>query len=271
MNPRRLLVALLIALLLSGAVTYFLTRRINGRNARTPGQATQKYVAASRPLPAGELLKPENLTLVEWPAKMPLQGAFSKIEDISGRALVYPMAARQPVLEGYLAAAGSGIGLTVKIPEGMRAASVRSDEVIGVAGFLFPGCHVDVLVTFRNEAISSPGTQIVLQDAEVLTVGQRAEPEPGGKAENVSVVTLLLKPEDTQKLVLASTQGSIHFVLRNGADRGRVAAVPVRVSQISSEARSPAPASAVRAHVAATHPYEVETITGDKRATMKFE
>jgi pilus assembly protein CpaB len=152
----------------------------------------------------------------------------------------------------------------------MRAASVRSDEVIGVAGFLFPGCHVDVLVTFHNEAISSPGTQIVLQDVEVLTVGQRAEPEPGGKAENVSVVTLLLKPEDTQKLVLASTQGSIHFVLRNGADRGRIAAVPVRVGEISSEARSPAPAVA-RAHVAATHPYEVETITGDKRSTTTFQ
>ena len=271
MNPRRLLVALLSALLLSGALTYFLTRRINGRNGRPAAQATQKYVAASRPLPAGELLKPENHTLVEWPVNMPLQGAFSKMEDISGRAVVYPMAARQPVLEGYLAAAGSGIGLTVKIPDGMRAASVRSDEVIGVAGFLFPSCHVDVLVTFRNEAISSPGTQIVLQDVEVLTVGQKIEPEPGGKAENVSVVTLLLKPEDAQKLVLASTQGSIHFVLRNGADRGRIAAVPVRVGEISSEARSPAPAAAAHAHVAATHPYEVETITGDKRATMKFE
>src|ERR1019366_7573807 len=152
MNPRRLLVALLSALLLSGALTYFLTRRINGRNGRPAAQATQKYVAASRPLPAGELLKPENLTLVEWPVNVPLQGAFSKIEDVAGRAVVYPMAARQPVLEGYLAVAGSGIGLTVKIPDGMRAASVRSDEVIGVAGFLFPSCHVDVLVTFRNRA-----------------------------------------------------------------------------------------------------------------------
>src|ERR1039458_1010451 len=73
MNPRRLLVALLAALLLSGGVTYFLTRRINGRPA--PAQTTQKYVAASRPLQAGEVLKPENLTLVEWPAKMPLEGA----------------------------------------------------------------------------------------------------------------------------------------------------------------------------------------------------
>ena len=271
MNPRRLLVALLSALLLSGALTFFLTRRINGRNGRPAAQATQKYVAASRPLPAGELLRPENLTLIEWPAKMALPGAFSRMEDVSGRAVIYPLAAQQPVLEGYLAVAGSGIGLTVKIPEGMRAASVRSDEVIGVAGFLFPGCHVDVLVTFHNDPAASPGTQIVLQDVEVLTVGQRVEPEPGGKAENVSVVTLLLRPEDAQKLVLASTQGSIHFVLRNGADRGRVVPVPVRVGQISDEPRPPSPALAARLHVAEKHPYLVETITGDKRATMKFE
>lgn len=183
MNPRRLLVALLFALLLSGALTFFLTRRINRRTGVIAAQATQKYVAAARPLPAGEVVKAESLTLVDWPAKMPLQGAFTRIEDVSGRAVIYPVAARQPVLEGYLAAAGSGIGLTVKIPDGMRAASVRSDEVIGVAGFLFPSCHVDVLVTFHNDAAVTPGTQIVLQDVEVLTVGQKIEPEAGGKAE----------------------------------------------------------------------------------------
>ncbi|MGB8770558.1 MAG: Flp pilus assembly protein CpaB [Candidatus Korobacteraceae bacterium] len=269
MNPRRLLVALLAALLLSGAVTYFLTRRIGGKTGRAAAQTTQKYVAASRPLQAGELLKPDNLTLVEWPAKMPLEGAFTKIEEVSGRAVIYPVAARQPVLEAYLAVVGSGIGLTVKIPEGMRAAAVHSDEVIGVAGFLFPGSHVDVLVTFRSDTITTSSTQIVLQDVEVLTVGQKTDPEPGGKAENVGVVTLLLKPEDAQKLVLASTQGTIHFVLRNGADRGRVAAVPVRVAELSGGARSDA--SAARAHVVAKHPYEVETIMGDKHVTSQFE
>ncbi len=271
MNPRRLLVALLFALLLSGALTFFLTRRINRRTGVIVAQATQKYVAAARPLPAGEVVKAESLTLVDWPAKMPLQGAFTRIEDVSGRAVIYPVAARQPVLEGYLAAAGSGIGLTVKIPDGMRAASVRSDEVIGVAGFLFPSCHVDVLVTFHNDAAGTPGTQIVLQDVEVLTVGQKIEPDAGGKAEDVSVVTLLLKPEDAQKLVLASTQGSIHFVLRNGADRGRVAPLPVRVSQISSELRPPESPPAVRAHVAAKHSYEVETVLGDKHVKSQFE
>jgi len=271
MNPRRLLVALSAALLLSGAVTYFLSRKISRRTASTPVLTTQKYVAASRPLQAGEVLKPESLTLVDWPAKAPFEGAFSKIEDVVGRALIYPVTARQPILEGYLAAAGSGIGLTVKIPEGMRATSVHSDEVVGVAGFLFPGSHVDVLVTFRSDTVPTPTTQIVLQDVEVLTVGQKIDPEPGGKAESAGVVTLLLKPEDAQKLVLASTQGSIHFVLRNGSDRGRVAAVPVRVTELSGAARPPDSSAAARAHAETKHPYEVETIMGDKHATSQFE
>jgi len=268
MNPRRLLVALSAALLLSGAITFFLNRKISHRATGTPDLTTQKYVAASRPLQAGELLKPESLTLVEWPAKVPLEGAFTRIEEVAGRAVIYPMVARQPILEGYLAGAGSGIGLTTKIPEGMRATAVHSDEVVGVAGFLFPGSHVDVLVTFRSDTVPTPATQIVLQDVEVLTVGQKINPEPGGKAENVGVVTLLLKPEDAQKVVLASTQGSIHFVLRNGTDHGRVAAMPVRVAELSGGPRAPALGGA---HPAVKHPYEVETIMGEKHATSQFE
>ena len=271
MNPRRLLVALSAALLLSGAVTYFLNRKISRRSAGTAALITQKYVAASRPVQAGEVLKPESLTLVEWPVGMPLEGAFTKIEEVAGRAVIYPVLARQPIIEGYLAVVGSGIGLTVKIPEGMRATSVRSDEIVGVAGFLFPGSHVDVLVTFRGDAMPIPATQIVLQDVEVLTAGQKIEPEPGGKAENVGVVTLLLTPEDAQKVVLASTQGSIHFVLRNGADRGRVTAVPVRVTELSGGARPADGAAAARAHGAMKRPYEVETILGEKHATSQFE
>jgi pilus assembly protein CpaB len=269
MNPRRLLVALLAALLLSGAVTFFLNRKISRRMAGPPAQTTQKYVAASRPLQAGEVLKPESLNLLDWPSRLPLEGAFTRIEDVAGRAVIYPVAARQPILEGYLALLGSGIGLTVKIPEGMRAASVRSDEVVGVAGFLFPGSHVDVLVTFRGDSTAVPTTQIVLQDVEVLAVGQKTNPEPGGKAESAAVVTLLLKPDDAQKLVLASTQGSIHFVLRNGTDHGRVAAVPVRVAELTGAARAPDSAAA-RAHLATPHPYEVETIMGEKHVTSQF-
>jgi pilus assembly protein CpaB len=269
MNSRRLLAALLIALLLSGGVTYVVARKLVPR----PGASvvTQHYVAASRALEAGEVLKAEDLTLIEWPASKPLSGAFAKVADLEGRAVIYPVAASQPILPEYLAAPGSGIGLTAKIPQGMRATSVKSDEIVGVAGFLFPGSHVDVLVTFRTDRFPTPATQIVLQDVEVLTVGQKLEPEPQGKAEAVNVVTLLLTPEDAQKLVLASSQGGIQFVLRNGADHTRVVATPMQVAQLSGSEPAATPAVTPRPHLPIKEPYVVETILGDKHSTRSFE
>jgi len=269
MNSRRLLIALLIALLLAGGVTFTISRKLIGR----PAAAAQfeHYVAASRPLQPGEVLKAEDLTVVEWPLSHPLSGGFTKAGDLAGRAVIYPVAASQPVLQDYLAAPGSVIGLTTKIPEGMRATSVKSDEVAGVAGFLFPGSHVDVLVTFRSDRFPTPATQIVLQDVEVLTVGQKLEPDPQGKPETVSVVTLLLTPEDAQKMVLAGSQGSIQFVLRNGADHSKVEAVPMQIAQLSGAAPATPAAVTPRAHLPMKEPYVVETILGDKRSTRSFE
>ena len=270
MNSRRLFIALFIALLLAGGVTFVVSRKLLGRNA--PSSQFQSYVAASRALQPGEVLKAEDLTAVVWPVSHPLIGAFSKTNDLLGRALIYPIAASQPVLQEYLAAPGSVIGLTTKIPEGMRATSVKSDEVVGVAGFLFPGSHVDVLVTFRSDRLPTPATQIVLQDVEVLTVGQKLQPDPQGKPETVNVVTLLLTPEDSQKLVLASSQGGIQFVLRNGADHSKVTAVPMQMAQLSGPPpAAPAPAVTPRPRLPMKDTYVVETILGDKRSTRSFE
>ena len=270
MNSRRILLALLIALLLSGGVTFFISRKLN--NHGSAPAATLRYVAAARALQAGDLLKPEDLMLTDWPAAIPLPNAFTKVPDLAGRAVIYPVAASQPILEGYLAAPGSGIGLTTKIPEGMRATSVKSDEVVGVAGFLFPGSHVDMLVTFRSDRLPTPETQIVLQDVEVLTVGQKLEPDPQGKPDTVNVVTLLLTPEDAQKLMLASTQGGIQFVLRNGADHTKVNAIPVQMAQLSGpQPTAPATAVTPRPRLPIKETYAVETILGDKRTTKSFE
>jgi len=269
MNSRRLLMALLIALLLAGGVTFIISRKLMGR----PNGAVQfeHYVAAARPLQPGEVLKAEDLTVVEWPLSHPLAGAFTKAGDVAGRAVIYPVAGSQPILQDYLAAPGSVIGLTTKIPEGMRATSVKSDEVAGVAGFLFPGSHVDVLVTFRSDRFPTPATQIVLQDVEVLTVGQKLQPDPQGKPETVSVVTLLLTPEDSQKLVLAGTQGGIQFVLRNGADHSKVEAIPMQVAQLSGPAPATPAAVTPRPRLPMKEPYVVETILGDKHSTRSFE
>ncbi len=270
MNARRLVIALLIALLLSGGMTFFISRKLSNRNTARP--QTRRYVAASRPVQAGEVLKLENLTLVDWPEGIPVQGGFKKPEELVGRSIIFPVASGQPILDAYLAMPGSGIGLTVKIPEGMRATSVKSDEVVGVAGFLFPGSHVDVLVTFRSDKAATPvtATQIVLQDVEVLTTGQNFEPDPQGKAQSTNVVTLLLTPQDAQKVVLAASQGTIQLVLRNGADRGRVDPVPIEITALSGP-ETPHPTGGRATAGSNNHGYVVETIIGDKHSTARFE
>jgi pilus assembly protein CpaB len=269
MNTRRTVVALLLALLISGLCTFFLARKVM-RHAAGRAQ-TQPYVTVNKPVLPGEVLKAENLSLIDWPINLTLQGGFARIDEIADRTVLYPITPGQPVLAGYLAAAGSGIGLTAKIPDGMRATALKSNEVIGVAGFLYPGSHVDVLVTYKNEISPIPITQIVLQDVEVLTAGQKIEPDPQGKPETVSVVTLLLTPQDAQRVVLASTQGTVQFVLRNSADHATVADAPMDLRELSGgKGQAPATPRSADAGTPRVRSYAVETIAGDKRQVANF-
>jgi pilus assembly protein CpaB len=256
--------ALLIALLVSGGGTFLLRHKLDGRPPiKVP---EQKYAAPSRSLQAGE-----NLELVAWPAGVPLEGAFARTEDVLGRAVLYPLGKGQPILDKYLSAPGSGVGLAGKIPEGMRAIALRSDEVVGVAGFLLPGSRLDVLVTYRTDKSPEPCTSTVLQNAEVLAAGHQVQPDPEGKPATVTVVTLLLRPDEAERVVMASTQGSIHFVLRNGSDSERTQTSPILLSQLSG-AQTPPPGD--RALVVARHPlrrvFQVQTILGEQRSTDTF-
>ncbi|MHB8302660.1 MAG: Flp pilus assembly protein CpaB [Acidobacteriaceae bacterium] len=265
MNKRKLSSAFLIALLVSGFCTFLLSRKMRVQGpASTPKQS---YVAAATELEAGQLLKPKDLKLIEWPVSLPLQGAFLKPQDIVGRSILYPLAPGEPVLERDLAIPGSG--LTVKIPDGMRAVALRSDDVVGVAGFLFPGSHLDVLVTYHTERSPEPTTATILQDAQVLAVGHEVQPTPDGKPTTVDVVTLLMDPTDAERVVLASTQGSIHFVLRNGADQAQVKDVPVGLSQLMPETEGKSTAVLRRA-AKKKKPYVVETMMGEKLSATSF-
>jgi pilus assembly protein CpaB len=176
----------------------------------------------------------------------------------------------QIVLNKYLAAPGSGIGLTTKIPEGMRAIALKSDEVMGVAGFLFPGSHVDVLVTYRPPQGPDPITTTVLQNAQVLAIGQEIQPDPAGKPKSVGVMTILASPEDAAKLVLASTQGTIHFVLRNGGDQATTANVLAQMSQLGAPFPNKTPMRRPGAVSPKPKAYVVETILGDKQTSASF-
>jgi pilus assembly protein CpaB len=272
MDARRLTLALFIALVLSAGATYLLYSRISHQKSMAP--ATIRVLAAVDQLPAGTPLAAENVKTVNWPASMPLTGAFSKPDQVVGRSLIYPLSPNQPIVAMDLAEPGSGIGLSVKIPDGMRATSIRSNDVVGVAGFLYPGSHVDVLLTYHADNSPTPLTQTILQDVTVLTAGQTLEPDPKGKPQTVNVVTLLLDPHDSQKLVLASQQGSVQFVLRNGADQNRPDSKPVFASQLIADNAPPStkPHLAIAAPKAPRPPdlYAVETIAGDKHSVEKF-
>jgi pilus assembly protein CpaB len=273
MKAKRLLMALLFAVLVSGLFTFWLSRRLaKATHVETPKK--QLYVASAKALDAGEQLKPGSLQLVEWPAGTPLTGGFSKIDEVVGRIVLYPLPKGELILERQLAAAGAGAGLTAKIPSGMRAISVRSDEVVGVAGFLLPGTHVDVLMTYHSVTAPEPQTLTALQDVVVLAAGQQIQPQADGKPISVNVVTLLLKPEDAEKLVLATSLGGIYFVLRNGADEERALSPPVGLTQLAgAPAVTPDPGSNTpvnkQLHPKATE-YEVETILGDKQVFNGF-
>jgi pilus assembly protein CpaB len=275
MDARRIALALVVAIVVSAGATYLLWNRIRANQAAHP--ATTKVVAAAHALSAGAPLSGDSVRLIDWPTNVKIEGGFSKSEDVIGRSLIYPINENQPILDHDLAAAGSGIGLTVKIPEGMRAVSVRSNDVVGVAGFLYPGSHVDVLVTTKPEGAPIPLTQTILQNVEVLTAGQHIEPDPTGKPETVSVVTLLLSPQDGQRLVLATQQGTVQFVLRNGADQSNVQTKAVDVNALmvgpsEEKTKIKVDIKRVKAKVAPPPPsfYEVETIAAGKRMVDKF-
>jgi pilus assembly protein CpaB len=154
----------------------------------------------------------------------------------------------------------------------MRAIALRSDEVMGVAGFIYPGSHVDVVVTYHVDQIPDPVTFTVLQDAEVLAVGQKDQPDPDGKPATATVVTLLLTPQDAERAVMASTQGQFHFVLRSGSDKAHVPDVPITIGQLAGLAKPhPSTNNAPRMlPVRTLPPIVVQTIAGDKQTSDTF-
>jgi pilus assembly protein CpaB len=268
---RRLTTAFIVALLVSGVFTLWLSAKFSKKGGGVaPPPAKSQYVAAAANLEADQVIRAENLRVIDWPASVPLNGAFSNPATLIGRIVLFPLSEGEPILERQLSSPGSGIGITAKIPNGMRLIALRTDEVVGVAGFLLPGTHVDVLVTLHTANEPDPLTFTVLQDAEVLSAGQKTEPDPEGKATISTVVTLLVKPEDAERVVLASNQGTVHFVLRNGVDREEFKGPPALLAQLSGIAPPPVK-EAPKPELLVVKTYSVETILGKSQRMDDFQ
>jgi pilus assembly protein CpaB len=216
--------SVVLALVVTG-VFYQMAVRAGGRK-RTVVERRDLVVAA-QPLPVGATIKPDQVKITRVPVDLFPKGGFSKVEEVIDRPVISNILMEEPILEGRLAARGSGLGLAPIIPAGMRAVSVRVNDVVGVAGFVLPGMRVDVLVTGRPPNYEGTVTTTVLQNILVLSAGQTIQPEPRGQAINTPVVTLLVTPEQAETLTLAGNEGRIQLVLRNAVDQ-KVESTPGR-------------------------------------------
>jgi pilus assembly protein CpaB len=256
-----------MALVVSVVVTYVLYRRIKQQYS---GGEIIKVVAAAKPLDTGTPLTADDMTLMDWPSNVPLEGGFHKPEELTGRIVLYPIALKEPIRDGLLAAPGASVGLTAKIPDGMRAVAVVTNELNNVSGFLFPGSHVDVLVSFHPDGSTNAITTTVLQNVEVLSTGEKLQPDPNGKPQNVKVVTVLLAPEDAQKLLLASNQGTVQFVLRNASDQAQPTTRPVDMRDLQGLSHAAPMVARKAAPPKPPSVYTVEQYDGTKKGVVKF-
>lgn len=276
----RTFVVVLIAVGVAALASFGVFRAIQRMPVREVEVRSLHQVVAARELAMGQLITKDDVKLVAWPASSPVPQGFTDIESVLNRGLIDGVVANEPLTEGKLAPLEAGGGLPPTITEGMRALSVKVNEVIGVAGYVVPGTRVDVLVTLSNRSGQSDSmTRVVVSDVEVLTAGTRMDQAKArdGQAIPASVVTLLVTPEDAEKIALASTEGSIMLTLRNPLDRAPTQTTGVRTAALMGQ---PAPAPVVKTgggrRVAVRPPtpvqeapqaYTVEAIRGAKRSS----
>src|SRR5271157_3284851 len=218
---KRFLGVLAFATIVATIASLLLYRLLINRPTTRAAVSSVQVVLAGHDIEVGTVLKEEDVKLTDWPGAVPV-GASTSLQDVVGRGVMTPIYAKEPVIESRLAPKGAGGGLAAMIPPGMRASAVRVNEVVGVAGFVVPGMHVDILIsgnTPGGNASLGTLTQTLLQNIEVLSAGQDFKKDAEGKPVMVQVVNLLVTPEQAEQLSLAGNQTTIQLVLRNPLDR----------------------------------------------------
>jgi pilus assembly protein CpaB len=283
---QRVMAILVVALILSGGATYVVYRLIVSRSAQA-SPPTVQVVTAARTLDIGTLIKDADLRTGAWVGAVPT-GAVVKKEAILGRGVIAPVYEGEVLMESRLAAPGAGGGLAATIPSGMRACAVRVNEIVGVAGFVVPGMRVDVLIsgTPPGAQVAGPQVKTILQNIEVLSAGQNYQKDTEGKPVAVTVVNLLVTPEQAEILSLASNETKIQLVLRNPLDVQQAQLNGSAMTSLFGGAKPPAPSAPRLRRVSAPKaappaapaaprvielpPYQIEVFNGAKRSEAEF-
>ena len=268
----RLFAVFAIAIVAGGTFAFATYRYIQDRPAAVANMQTRPVVVAAANLDLAAELRREDMRVIDWPAGSVPAGSFSNPQELIGRGLIQPVVQNAPILEGAMPPKEAGAGLPPVIPEGLRAVSVRVNDVIGVAGYVLPGTRVDVVATVNpTDQHPDATSKVILTNVQVLTAGTKIERDTEDhKPVTVNVVTLLVNPQQSERLALASTEGKIQLALRNPLDKTapptpgiRPAALlgwaPVRTTVVTRRVL-------VEAAARPDPPPTVEMIRGDKRA-----
>ena len=278
---KRLLTILLLAFVIAGACA-FLVFRVIGNRLGAAAPATTKVVAAAGDIKLGSMLTAANLTTVDI-AGAPPKGAILDPKNAINRGVISDLYQGEPILESRLAPIGSGGDLAATIPDGMRAIAVRVDEVVGVAGFVTPGQHVDVLASGTPPGASNvPGSaeaqqgtlvKTLLQNIQVLSAGVNIQKDAEGKPQQVQVVNLLVTPEQAETLTLAGNGVKIQLVLRNPLDTKVDPVAGTAMGNIFADHNKPVVAAhpvSAGARKAGPGHISIEVYNGSTRSEQKY-
>ncbi len=277
MNRSRLLMIGGLALAVGLLVSYTVYNRLRSFAGSSNNERGVPVVMAADDIQVGTKLEAHDVHVVTLPQSAVPPGAFSATSQVLGRGAILPVSKGEFILPSKLAALSAGSGLPSMIPQGMRAVSVRVNDVVSVAGFVQPGSHVDVLATGQGGG-NDRQTTTVLENVLVLAVGKSLDRNPLADAQTAPVITLAVSPDDAQKLALVSQEGRIQLSLRNPMDTRKGGIGATRTSSLYLGEKPVATEPKPKAHKVVAKgptpppaPYQVEMIRGSKRDETKFE
>jgi pilus assembly protein CpaB len=279
MTRMRVFIVFAFAITIGGVFAFATYNYVQNVQPKTVSIPTEKVVVAATDLQIGVEIKKDDIRLIEWPSNGMPAGAIHDPNEVIGRGLILPLVQFEPILPMKLASKEAGSGLPPAIPQGMRAVSVRVNKVIGVAGYVLPGTHVDVVATVSPTSQHDDITaKVILTNVLVLAAGTKIDRDTdSNKPMPVSVVTMLVTPEEAERLTLAAGEGKIQLALRNPLDKespvtrgirpaALLGAAPIQRVITRTGVGGSQVAKVVAAAPPAPEPATVEIIRGDKRA-----
>ena len=277
MNTKKLGIVAAIAGIVALLITFGLYKHNqNSHDAYVQNKHAFQYLAASRDIGDGSSISPDDVMVVNWTSDQPVNGAFAVADkaNVIGRIISYPVANGMIFTEKYLAGPDSSLGLPHKIPVGMRAISIKTDDVNDLGGFLFPGAKVDILAAIKSGASNPALSVAIVQNVIVLATGKQMTPDPEGKPTTASIVTVLVTPDQAQKVALAQQESSLYVSLRNGEDEEIIANKPTLFTDIAGVPAPPS-VSGRKRPLGSEKPFPaagttVETVLGGKVTRQVF-